>query len=603
MKCRLNEMVNLVSSLRGKACKLQNSNTFNQTRRLAILGGIREETHLSIKSNDQNPFTEIAKKLCNTIRIRPRWEKTLLSDFPSLNFSDPNFIREILKHQNNAFLSFRFFHFLCSLDCFSPNSQTSNYIFDTLIKAKAWKPAMSVMCSMKSQTEPTFLESYIKCLCQDGEMEEVLNSLPELKRLGFSLSLSIWNELFMGCIRIGRTDLLWVFYGEMIESGVVGNVTTAGYLIRAFCKEKKLSEAYVLLMEVLQNGNVPDVVSFTKLISGFSNEGNYSRVSELLHLMIAKNCLPDVFTYQGIIYGLFENGMGFEGFRVFNDLKGRGYVIDVVMYTTMIDGLCKMGRIENARKLWHEMIQNGLIPNEYTYNVLVDGYCKMRDMVEAQKLYKEMCDRGYRESTVSCNTMIAGLCLLGRMDEACHVFEEMAEKGIDRDTITYTTLIQGFCTSGKTLEGLSIYHKLLGMGLQPLTSSYTPLIQALCKEGNVQKAIILLNDMLNRGLEPLVCTHDYIITGFCEQGNSTEGIDWLTKMLRSKLKPRDETFNKLIECLSLEDRVDDAMLVLDAMLGMGYTLGEYVCSLLVSRLCRDNIYQIEDCLETILQTN
>ncbi|XP_042482424.1 pentatricopeptide repeat-containing protein At5g18950-like [Macadamia integrifolia] len=586
--------------------RIQNPQRHGKTiRNLVVKGGDGTQQEPQIVDGKlQLQFTEqMAIEVCNTIRTRPRWEQTLLSDFPSLNHCmfDPNCFGEIIKRQNNAFLSFRFFQWVSSHPGFSPGPQFCSVLFDTLVEAKAAKAAKSFLLTFPGfQPQPSSLESFIRCLCDDGAIYDALGVFSQLKNLNFMPALSVWNSALLGSLRIERTDLVWDLYAKMMESGLVGDVDTVGYLIRAFCKDNKLSEAYELLRQVIEAGHTPDNIAFTKLISGFCRDGNYAKVSELLHLMIAKGRLPDIFTYQEIIFGLCKNGMGNEALRVFSDLKDRGYAPDRVMYTTVIDGLCKMGRLGEARKLWFEMIHKGLKPNEYTYNALMDGYCKAGNLEKAQELHREMCDRGYRESTVSYNTLIAGFCLHGKTDKAHQLFEEMPTRGTNRDVITYNTLIQGLCKEGKVVEAMNLFNELMVMDLQPSTSSYTPLIQALCEEGKAQEAIELWKDMQNRSLEPLVCTHDYIITGLCKQGNPAEGMEWLTKMLTSKLRPRRKTFNRLVEAFSSNDQFDDALLVLDYLFGMDYTLEEPVCHSLISQLCKENLCGAQEEIEAVL---
>ncbi|XP_010261590.1 PREDICTED: pentatricopeptide repeat-containing protein At5g18950 [Nelumbo nucifera] len=609
----------VISFLRQNARRLQSPRPFLEkaTRNLNLVvgGGDRdkgdqikqEECNHHHQQQQQIDFTEvIAGEVCKTIRTQPRWERTLLSDFPSLGrdiFHHSNCILEILKRQNNAFFSIRFFNWLCSHPDFSPDSQTCNTLFDILVAANAPNAAKSLLLRSPPGFCPpsSSLESFIKCVCEEGSIHEALDVFSRLKSLGHTPPLAVWNVALLGSLRIGRTDLVWELYGEMMESSLVGNVDTVGYLIQAFCKDKKLSEAYELLRQVLEAGHVPDNVAFTKLISGLCKDGNYGKVSELLHLMIAKKRTPDIFVYQEIINGLCKNGMGQEAFRIFCDLKERGYSPDRVMYTTMIDGLCKMGLIGEGRKLWFEMIRKGFIPNPYTYNVLIDGYCKMGDLEMAQKLRREMCERGYGESTVSYNTMIAGFCLHGKMDEAHKLFEEMPKKGIERDVVTYNTLIQGLCKEKKALEAMDLFYEILGMGMHPTISSYTPLIQALCDMGNAQEAIELWNDMRNRGLEPLVCTCDHIITGLCKAGNAKESMEWLINMLRSKQRPQRETFQRLVQYLSSSSRLDDALLVLDYLFGMGYILDETVLYSLVSQLCKGNLHHAWEYIGEILE--
>ncbi|KAJ4722325.1 Pentatricopeptide repeat-containing protein [Melia azedarach] len=559
--------------------------------------------NLSVET--QQLYTDIAKQVCQISRTKPRWEQALLSDFPSFNFNDTLFFRELLKHQNNVLLSIGFFHWLHSHYNFLPDLDSCNVLFDSLVEAKAYKAATDFLDSTGFSPNPDSLERYIQCLCEGGLIEEALGVFLKLKEMGVCGSIKTWNSALSGCIKAGRTDLIWKLYQDMIESGVVADVDaeTVRYLIQAFCKDGKVSRGYELLRQVLDDGLDPGNVAFNKLISGFCREKNYGRVSELLRTMVARNCAPDNFTYEEVINGLCKRRKRLEAYRVFNDLKERGYAPDTVMYTTVIHGLSKMGWLGDARKLWFEMINKGLRPNEYTYNTLIHGYCKIGNFAEARKLYSEMCERGYRETTVTYNTMIQGLCLHGRMGEAYQLFEEMTQKGIVRDVITYNTLIQGFCKEGKIVDSTNLLKELLAHGLQPSTSSYTPLIEKLCQVGDVQEAKNLWNEMCNRGLEPMIRTHDYIIIGLCGEGYVVEAMHWLMEMLKSKLKPKQETFERLVQCLSQNGRLDDSLLVLDLMCRIGYALEEAICHSLVTKLCKENSHLVETFLGDILERN
>ncbi|WOL02519.1 pentatricopeptide repeat-containing protein [Canna indica] len=557
-------------------------------------GQIDDEGDHHIDGGQRQNLAETAKRVCEAVLRRPRWGGFLLSEFSPSELSHPDCVRLVLCHLSSVKPLFSL-HYLIWLsshsDAAAADAKASAFLLEGLANAKAWKAAMVAIRSTNCQPDPPALESFLTrlILSKSGTPDEVLEAISLLKaHLCYSPPLAVWNSALSASLRAGRTDVVWRLYDMMLQSRIDSDAATAGYLVQAFCVDNKLDDAYRLLREVSRNGVVPDVVSITKLIAGFCKDGNYGKVSELIHLMIAGGCLPDIFTYQSIIHGLCRSGNGDEGFRIFKEIKLRGYALDLVTYTTMIDGLCKMGRMVDARNLWMEMVANGIEPNEYTYNVIIYGYCKAGDLTMAQKLYHEMCSIGFRESTVSCNIMIAGLCLHGRTEEALRMFEGMPTKGMKPDIITYNTLIQGFCKEGRIVKANKLYEKLLLVGLQPSTSTYTPLIQSLCEEGNMHGAVELMRCMKEKGLEPLVCTNDFIINGFCEAGKGDEGMAWLVNMLENNLRPQRVTINRLLEWLVNNTRVDDALLVLNATFGIGYTLQTSTCYLLVNQLCQEN---------------
>ncbi|KAE8690497.1 Tetratricopeptide repeat-like superfamily protein [Hibiscus syriacus] len=547
----------------------------------------------------------IVKQVSKITRTMPRWEETLLSIFPSFNFSEPWFFRELVIQQENVFFSLHFFHWLRSRYEFSPDFDSCNLLFDKLVEAKACKAARNFLHQTGLDPKPHSLECYLRCLCENKLVEEAVDVLSILNKIGYCPSIATWNLALLACLRVGRNDLFWKLYQDMIESGVGANIDvgTLGCLIQAFCIDGKASKGFELLQQILVDGLVPDTAAFRKLIAAFCKTNNYGRVSQLLHTMIATGRAPDIHTYQEVINGLCKNKKWLEGFRIFNDLKDRGYVLDRVMYTTMIHGLCKIGSLREARKLWFEMINMGMLPNEYTYSALLYGLYKVHDLKEAKRLYKEMLEKGYGETTVSYNTMIAGFCFHGETDEAYRLFKEMPQKGIVRDVITFDHLIRAFCMKGKVVESLDLLHELLAQGLQPSASSYAPIIKNLCRAGHIKETQNLLNDMQSRSVELKVCTHDHVIAGLCEQGYVAEGLEWFREMLKNQLKPQQKTLEKLVRCLSERDRFDDSLLVLDFMFRLGYALNLSICHSIVTKFCQRNAHLVEPCLDEVLEIN
>ncbi|MED6177150.1 hypothetical protein PIB30_095236 [Stylosanthes scabra] len=553
-------------------------------------------------AKDRN-FIDFAIEICRVTRTKPRWETTLLSQYPSFNFKDPSFFLLYLTHQNNAFLSLRFFHWLCSTCGFSPDQSSCSALFDELVDAGASKAAKALLDCPGFSPEPHSLEGYIRCLSSGGMVEDALHVFDKLRKVGFCPSVETWKKSLLGCLKVGRTDLVWTLYGHMLESGVVANidVETVGYLVKALCVEGKASKGYELLRQVLGNGLCPDNTVFNTLIRGFCKNGDYHRVSELLHVMIAnKGNHPDMFTYQEVINGLLKEN-NYEGFRVFNDLKDRGYFPDRVMYTRVIEGCCKNGRLGVARKLWFEMIQKGLLPNEYTYNVMLHGYCKAGDLVEAKKLFNDMRSRGYIGSTVNYTTMISGLCSHREAHKAQVLFRKMSQNGVGRDLITYNSLINGLCNKGYLHEATKLFNELQTQGIEPSALTFNPLIKGLCRMGETQEAIRLWKNMRDRHLIPLSITRDYIIKGLCKEGNSARGMEWLLRMLKWKLKPMQKTLEILIYSLSKEGLLDDVLIVLDSMFRLGYTLEKSTIHFLVTIFNRKNNHFTQLCLSKILR--
>ncbi|KAL2506444.1 Pentatricopeptide repeat-containing protein [Abeliophyllum distichum] len=98
-----------------------------------------------IGKNSQNPDVVFAQEISKVIQTRPRWEQTLLSDIPGVDFVDPNVYNEVLKQQKNVLLSVRFYYWVRSQNGFLPDPVSCNMIFSRLVEAKAARAAKSFL--------------------------------------------------------------------------------------------------------------------------------------------------------------------------------------------------------------------------------------------------------------------------------------------------------------------------------------------------------------------------------------------------------------------------------------------------------------------------
>ncbi|XP_019156892.1 PREDICTED: pentatricopeptide repeat-containing protein At5g18950 isoform X2 [Ipomoea nil] len=513
-------------------------------RSLSILG-TNAGSEGSVSLNSDN-VSEISKDVSRIIRTRPRWEQSLFSEFPSVNFADPNLYCEVLKRQTNVMVALRFYRWVSSQNGFLPDPVSSDVVFSGLVKAKAGSLAKSFLESTKYAPEPSSLEGYIECLCDNGLIEEALMVFDELKGVGHCPSLNAWNSALSGSVKAGKTDAVWKLYEDMMGCGVAGDVDTVGYLIYAFCLDRNYSKGYELLQQLLE----------------------------------------DIYTYQEVIHGVRDckNRDKLEVFRIFEYIKDRGYAPDRVMYSTVVHSLAKSKMLGKAQKVWSEMIKKRFVPDEYAYNALIHGYFKTGNLKEAERLHKEMLEKGFVDSTVTFNILIGGYCANGMFKRAYRLFEHMARKGVVRDAITYNSLIQGFCEGGNASYGLKIFYDLLEHGLQPSTTLYKALIERLCEEGRVEEAKCFLKDMVDQGLEPAMCNHNSIIVGLTKQGRFSKGIEWLGTMIKSRLRPQGRTLERLIYSLSRADKWDDALLILTYMHKLGLQPSGTLYNVLVKKL-------------------
>ncbi|KAK4775766.1 hypothetical protein SAY87_023727 [Trapa incisa] len=525
-------------------------------------------------------YQEIAKRVCDITRTRARWEQTLVTEFPSCDFSNPLFLHEFFKHQSNLLISIRFLYWSLSYYGASPDPDSCKFLFDALLKAKAGNAAKSFVARTGFTPQAGSLEQYVTCLFEGGLVGDAMEQFRLLKESGFSPRAKTWSIALSGCVKARRSDLVFVLYSDLVASGGVSDMgeEVTAHLIRAFCLNGNVPRGYKLLRLVLEDGLVPRKAAFDKLIATYCEIRNFNRVSELLHIMIEKKCAPNISTYHAVINGLLKNREGDEALRVFNELKDRGYCPDIVMYSTMITRFCKIGWVGEARKFWFEMISKGFLPDEYTICTMIQALFKIRNVKDANKIFDEMSGKGLGLSTMIYNTMICGLILNKKIEEAWKMFQEMPHKGIARDFISYRALIWRFGTMGKIRKGKSLLREAIEQGLVSPSSDHATFVGMLRKMGGVKGSKVPVDCVENEGLNPWPLD-ELIVKGLCKKGFAAEAKDWLVNMLKCGLTPRDKTFRTLLQCLAQGNSMNNSFVVLGFMLKVGCPEG--VRSLLI----------------------
>ncbi|XP_051130700.1 pentatricopeptide repeat-containing protein At5g18950 [Andrographis paniculata] len=534
---------------------------------------VEENSSLMKNPQIQSPrVCSIAGEVSKFIRTRSKWEPTLSTEFPDVNFSDPNVYNAVLRQEIDASLSFRFYSWLRSIDVAEFDSDFCNIVFSRLLDANAVNAARDFLNKAKFEPEPQHLETYIRSLCKNSLIDEALVVFEWLRSIGYNVSLGTWNSVLLDSVRSKKIDIVWKLYGEMTESGVVADVKTIGCLIRAFCLDNNPGKGYKLFRQILAAGHVPENVVFKHLVSALCRNRSYGKVQAVLHAMVAKNQAPDVYTYRKLIVGLCDGGMVDDGFRIFNELRTRGYSLDIVMYTTMIRGLCRNKNLGDARKLWSEMIDGGIAPNDYSYNVLIDGLFKNGDIDEAEKLYGEMLDGGCGGTAVTYTTMINGLCSNGKLGEARRMFDSMDENGVERDSVTYNAMLKGYFRGHNVSEeGVNFLNEVLSRGFRPTTASIALVIEKLCDDGFATEAERLWLGMEGRGgFEMPIRSMDSIAAGLGKEGLLQEGVRWLGHMICKGIRPKIGRFEDVFERMFEGGKIGDGEFVLGYALKMGF---------------------------------
>ncbi|GFZ03565.1 pentatricopeptide repeat (PPR) superfamily protein [Actinidia rufa] len=364
------------------------------------------------------------------------------------------------------------------------------------------------------------------------------------RKIGELPAVQVCNALLDGFVKIGRLDLMWEVFRDMVSRGLLADVVTYGILVDACCDQENMPKAHKMFDEMVERGIKPTVVIYTTLIRGLSREGKMSEAENMFTMMRESGVFPNLYTYNTLMDGYCKMANVKKAIELYRQMLGHDVLPNVVTFGALIDGLCKLGELVAARNYFvcnlsaamdmhSEMKKLELSADVFTYSILI----KVGNMEKALKVCSQMTEKGIQPNVLTFSILlIDGYCKIRKMDAAMGMHTEMVIKGLVPDVVTYTALIDGhfkdvvlidgLCKDGRTNDAIKLF--LEETNAVPIggetdygdSNSYTPnhvmytaLIQALCKDGKIFKASKFFRDMRYFSMKPDVPIYTIIIQG------------------------------------------------------------------------------------------
>ncbi|KAG5132945.1 hypothetical protein JHK82_024133 [Glycine max] len=430
-----------------------------------------------------------------------------------------------------------------------------------------------------------------------------------------------YTVLVGGFSKLGDVEKSFTFLAKMIKEGHRPNKVTYSAIMSAYCKKRKLEEAFDVFESMEGLGIVRDEYVFVILIDGFGRRGDFDKADVRGGQVIEKcRCGCDYVQHVAAwIYRREEHSGDFANKEATGRIWNFYGCCDV-----LIKALFMMGAFEDVYALYKGMPEMDLVPNSVTYCTMIDGYCKVGRIDEALEVFDE-----FRKTSIlslACyNTIINGLCKNGMTEMAIEALLELNHEGLELDPdyglepMVHTIIACYLCLKdvnsaliflGKTVNNSStvtflastlkifikesraldayrlvtetqdhlpvmegflldaehVYRKMVLKGFQPKAQVYNSLLDGISKFGQLEKAFELLNDMETKYIEPDSLTISAVINCYCQKGNMHGALEFYYKFKRKDMSPDFFGFLYLIRGLCTKGRMEEARSVLREML-------------------------------------
>ncbi|KAL0553208.1 hypothetical protein IC582_007096 [Cucumis melo] len=149
-----------------------------------------------------------------------------------------------------------------------------------------------------------FFNAVINAFSEAGKVEEAMLTFRKMKASGLRPITSTFNTLIKGYGIAGKPEetvqLLDLMYRE---ENLKPNLRTCNVLVRAWCKKKKISEAWNVVQSMASLGIKPDAVTYNTLATAYAQNGETERAEEIIEVMQDNNVQPNRQTCNIVAFG------------------------------------------------------------------------------------------------------------------------------------------------------------------------------------------------------------------------------------------------------------------------------------------------------------
>ena len=172
----------------------------------------------------------------------------------------------------------------------------------------------------------------------------------------------------------------------------------------------------------------PDLISYSTMIKGFCKEKNIEQAFYMLEVMDKQGIKADEVLYNSLLDGCCKANEVDMALKVYSNMRALGIRPSNVTFSILVKVHSKRQDLTKALAVLQEMKKEGLEPGLIVYTCLIQSCIRVREMKKAWELFEEM--RKCKEITPDAHIysiLSNGLLLNGHPDRALDLMIEAIE--------------------------------------------------------------------------------------------------------------------------------------------------------------------------------
>ncbi|KAL9252820.1 Pentatricopeptide repeat-containing protein [Drosera capensis] len=412
---------------------------------------------------------------------------------------------------------------------------------------------------------------FLDYLCQMKMRKEAIQLFDSMLAAHPHSKAEICNVFLEKLCLGGYTGSSHEVINTLLHQGFILEPTVYSHLIRGYCKEKRDSEAMVIIDDMLAHRIVPSADTLVLVIPLLCSVKRANDATVLYEIGIKEHCSHSVFLYDALISGCCRIGQGCYGLVdfVLDEMQRLGLQFDEVTYNFLIYGYASCKQMTSSMQYLNSMSSKELRPSNRSLRAVAHYLCSSREVQKTLDLSKDMESRGWTHSSVLQHLIVNALWSAGRYHEAESFLARMEEKDLIPDKIDYNILIRKF-SHGRLDTAIDLLNIMLKKGSVPDSISYNAVVCSSCVSDKLNQAMDLFNEMLERKLNPAIITWDELVDNLCQNGRTLEAERLLISMVDYGLTPTRRMYCSIVDSYCCENNLSKASELMGMMQHDGY---------------------------------
>ncbi|RIA84931.1 hypothetical protein C1645_808525 [Glomus cerebriforme] len=241
-------------------------------------------------------------------------------------------------------------------------------------------------------------------------------------------------------------------------------------------------------------------------------------------------------------------------------------------FTKNIQPLLKELEYNKAQEILRRHYIQQLSPNtkEFTnYITKIFSSKTKTTTTSALNLYEKLCDLGISLNSITYGAFIMGFLSHDRYTEAEFIYNDMIKRGQKPTRVIYSGMLDGFARrrgneNNKKIN--EIWQQMLSDNIQPDEIAYCAMIETNFRKGNIHKAIELFQQMSSdQNIKLNDVVYNRMIDGLLLNERVNEAVIIYDQMKKQNIFPNIITYNILINKLFDKKQEQHAMAILQDM--------------------------------------